>query len=195
MSISTSARQQARPARCPHPVQCPSVARSAPRPRTKWRCYRGCIGAGFGGAIFVHCPRHHRNEIDEGAASMWGRGGQHGDWRADGWALDTANSKPRIRFDASLRGTNESQRAACFTGSRIALACHSHIVRHRRSSVDSTDRVKRPCHFGCSGLRPLASYRSDRPASGVPESSQRLFQHLVATGADATIAAALPRPG
>jgi hypothetical protein len=66
------------------------------------------IGAGFGGAMFVHATIVDRNEIDEWAvAYVSGAAICTGIGALIGWAIDAAKSKPHIRFEpghSSLRG-------------------------------------------------------------------------------------------
>ena len=63
------------------------------------------IGAGFGGAMFAYAFAIDRNELDEWAPSYLGAGAVcTGIGALIGWAIDSANSKPHIRFDASSGG-------------------------------------------------------------------------------------------
>jgi len=82
------------------------------------------IGAGFGGAMFVHAFVIDRNEMDEWATLYVGAATVcTGVGALIGWAMDAANSKPHIRFDASSGGrTKVSVRPAYSRGRGIALA-------------------------------------------------------------------------
>ena len=82
------------------------------------------IGAGFGGAMFVHAIIIDRNEMDEWATLYVGAGAVcTGIGALIGWAMDAANSKPHIRFDASARGkTKVSVKPVYSRGRGIALA-------------------------------------------------------------------------
>jgi hypothetical protein len=63
------------------------------------------IGAGFGGAMFVHAIVIDRNEMDEWAPLYAGTAAVcTGIGALIGWAMDAANSKPHIRFDAASGG-------------------------------------------------------------------------------------------
>ncbi len=62
------------------------------------------IGAGFGGAMFVHAFVVDRNEMDEWAPLYLGVGAVcTGIGALIGWAIDTTRSKPHITFEPSLR--------------------------------------------------------------------------------------------
>ena len=82
------------------------------------------IGAGFGGAMFVHAIVIDRNEMDEWATLYVGAAAVcTGIGALIGWAMDTANSKPHIRFDASSEGrTKVSVQPMYSRGRGIALA-------------------------------------------------------------------------
>lgn len=82
------------------------------------------IGAGFGGAMFVRAIVIDRNEMDEWATLYVGAAAVcTGIGALIGWAMDTANSKPHIRFDASSGGrTKVSVQPVYSGGRRIALA-------------------------------------------------------------------------
>jgi hypothetical protein len=60
------------------------------------------VGAGVGGAMFVHAIVIDRNEMDEWATFYVGAAAVcTGIGALIGWAMDAANSKPHVRFDAS----------------------------------------------------------------------------------------------
>ena len=82
------------------------------------------IGAGFGGAMFVHAVVIDRNEMDEWATLYVGAAAVcTGIGALIGWAMDTAHSKPHIRFDASSEGrTKVSVQPVYSRGRGIALA-------------------------------------------------------------------------
>jgi hypothetical protein len=81
------------------------------------------IGAGVGGAMFVHALIIDRNEIDEWATAYVGAAAIcTGIGALVGWAIDAANSKPHIRFDAASGRTKVSVRPAFSRGRGIALA-------------------------------------------------------------------------
>jgi hypothetical protein len=82
------------------------------------------IGAGVGGAMFVHALIIDRNEIDEWAGLYIGAAAVcTGIGALIGWAIDAANSKPHIRFDASYAGrTKVSVQPVYSRGRGIALA-------------------------------------------------------------------------
>ena len=82
------------------------------------------IGAGFAGAMFVHALVVDRNELDEWAAPYAGSTAIcTGIGALIGWAVDAANSKPQLRFDASAEGkTKVSVRPVFSRGRGIALA-------------------------------------------------------------------------
>lgn len=82
------------------------------------------IGAGFGGAMFVHAFVIDRNEMDEWATPYVGAAAVcTGIGALIGWAIDAANSKPHIRFDAASVGrTKVSVEPAYARGRGIALA-------------------------------------------------------------------------
>jgi hypothetical protein len=82
------------------------------------------IGAGVGGAMFVSALVIDRNEIDEWAAFYVGAAAvSTGIGALIGWAVDAANSKPHIRFDASSAGrTTVSVQPVFSRGRGIALA-------------------------------------------------------------------------
>ena len=82
------------------------------------------IGAGFGGAMFVRAILIDRNEMDEWAAPYVGAAAVcTGIGALIGWAVDAANSKPHIRFDASSgRRTKVSVQPVFSRGRGIALA-------------------------------------------------------------------------
>jgi HAMP domain-containing protein len=82
------------------------------------------IGAAYGGAMFVRAIVIDRNEMDEWATLYVGAAAVcTGIGALIGWAIDAANSKPHIRFDASSGGsTNVSVRPVYSRGHGIALA-------------------------------------------------------------------------
>ena len=82
------------------------------------------IGAAFGGAMFVHAIVIDRNEIDEWATLYVGVAAAcTGIGALIGWAIDAANSKPHIRFDAFARGrTKLSVQPTYSRGRGIVLA-------------------------------------------------------------------------
>ena len=82
------------------------------------------IGAGFGGAMFIHAFVIDRNEIDEWATLYVGAAAVcTGIGALIGWAVDSASSKPHIRFDASSGGrTKVSLQPVYSRGRGIALA-------------------------------------------------------------------------
>ena len=82
------------------------------------------IGAGFGGAMFVRAIVIDRNEMDEWATFYVGAAAVcAGIGALIGWAMDAANSKPHIRFDASSGGrTKVSVQPVYARGRGIALA-------------------------------------------------------------------------
>jgi HAMP domain-containing protein len=114
--------------RGPRDVTIPFTAiQSLERPRDSVRngaVLGAGIGAAFGGAMFIHALVIDRNEMDEwttpyvgGAAVCTGIGA------LIGWAVDAANSKPHIRFDASPGGrTKVSVQPMYSRGRGIALA-------------------------------------------------------------------------
>jgi hypothetical protein len=84
--------------------------RSLERPRDSSRngaLIGATVGAGFAGAMFVSAVVTDRNEIDEWAPIYFGYGALFtGIGGLVGWAIDSANSKPHIRFDRpSAEGT------------------------------------------------------------------------------------------
>jgi hypothetical protein len=82
------------------------------------------IGAGFGGAMFIHAFVIDRNEIDEWATLYVGAAAVcTGIGALIGWAVDSASSKPHIRFDASSGGrTKVSLQPVYSRGRGIAFA-------------------------------------------------------------------------
>jgi hypothetical protein len=101
--------------------------RSLERPRDSSRngaAIGAGIGAGFGGAMFVHAMVIDRNEMDEWATLYVGAAAVcTGIGALIGWAMDAANSKPHIRFEASSPGrTKVSVQPAYSRGRGIALA-------------------------------------------------------------------------
>jgi hypothetical protein len=82
------------------------------------------IGAGLVGVMFVHAIVVDRNEMDEWATSyVAGAALYTGIGALIGWAVDAANSKPHIRFDASSGGrTKISVQPVYSHGRGIALA-------------------------------------------------------------------------
>jgi hypothetical protein len=81
------------------------------------------IGAGLGGAMFISALVVDRNEVDEwagiyigGAALFTGVGA------LVGWAIDNANSKPHIRYEASGGGKTVSLMPLFSRGPGIAVA-------------------------------------------------------------------------
>jgi hypothetical protein len=82
------------------------------------------IGAGFGGAMFVHAIVIDRNEMEEWAPLYIGAAAVcTGLGALVGWAMDAANSKPHIRFDASFGGrTKVSVQPVYSRGRGIGLA-------------------------------------------------------------------------
>lgn len=86
-----------------------SALRSLERPRDSSR-NGALIGAGIGGgvslAMFVYAAAVDYNEIDEWGPTYLAIGGIYtGLGALAGWAIDLANSKPHIRFDAPSTGT------------------------------------------------------------------------------------------
>ena len=82
-----------------------SAIRSLERPRDSSR-NGALIGAGVGAgvslAMFIHAAVIDYNEIDEwGPSSLVGGGVFTGIGALIGWAIDSAHSKPDVRFDAS----------------------------------------------------------------------------------------------
>jgi HAMP domain-containing protein len=114
-------------ARDPRDVTIPLDAiQSLERPRDSARngaLIGAGIGAGFAGAMFVRAVVVDRNELDEWAALYAGTGAVcTGLGALIGWALDAANSKPHIRFDASSgRKTKVSVQPVYSRGRGIAL--------------------------------------------------------------------------
>ena len=114
--------------RGPRDVTIPLDAiQSLERPRDSarnWAAIGAGIGAGFGGAMFVRAIVVDRNEMDEWATSyVAGAALYTGIGALIGWAMDTAHSKPHIRFDASARGkTKVSVKPVYSRGRGIALA-------------------------------------------------------------------------
>ena len=114
--------------RGPRDVTIPLTAiQSLERPRDSARngaAIGAGIGAGFGGAMFVHAIVIDRNEMDEWAAFYVGAAAVcTGIGALIGWAIDAANSKPHIRFDASSGGrTKVSVQPVFSRGRGIALA-------------------------------------------------------------------------
>jgi HAMP domain-containing protein len=82
------------------------------------------IGAGFAGAMFVRAIVIDRNEMDEWATLYVGAAAVcTGIGALIGWAMDAANSKPHIRFDASSRERTQVSVQPVYSGGRgIALA-------------------------------------------------------------------------
>jgi hypothetical protein len=82
------------------------------------------VGAGAGGAMFIHALVVDRNEMDEWAPQYVGAAAVcTGIGALIGWALDAANSKPHITYDASSgRGTSVSVQPVLSGGRGIALA-------------------------------------------------------------------------
>jgi hypothetical protein len=82
------------------------------------------IGAGFGGAMFVHAIVIDRNEMDEWAPLYIGAAAVcTGIGALIGWAIDAANSKLHVRFDASPGGrTKVSVQPLYSRGRGIGLA-------------------------------------------------------------------------
>ena len=82
------------------------------------------IGAAVGGAMFVSAVVIDRNEIDEWAAFYVGAAAVcTGIGALVGWAIDTVNSKPHVRFDASFgRRTAIRVQPTYSRGGGIALA-------------------------------------------------------------------------
>ena len=82
------------------------------------------IGAGLGGAMFVHGVIVDRNEIGEWATAYVGAAAIcTGIGALIGWAVDAANSKPHLRFDApSGVRTRVGVRPVYSRGRGIALA-------------------------------------------------------------------------
>jgi HAMP domain-containing protein len=101
---------------------------SLERPRDSARngsAIGGGIGAGVGAAMFVRALAIDRNEMDEWAALYVGAAAVcTGIGALIGWAMDAANSKPHIRFDASSGGrkTKVSVHPVYAPGRRLALA-------------------------------------------------------------------------
>jgi hypothetical protein len=82
------------------------------------------IGAGFGGALFVHAIVIDRNELEEWAPVYAGVAAVcTGIGALIGWAVDAANSKPHLRFDAStVKRANVRVHPVYARGRGIALA-------------------------------------------------------------------------
>ena len=82
------------------------------------------IGAGYGGAMFVRAIVVDRNEMDEWATLYVGAAAVcTGIGALIGWAMDAANSKPHIKFDAASGGrTKVSVQPVYSRGRGIALA-------------------------------------------------------------------------
>jgi hypothetical protein len=82
------------------------------------------IGAGFSGAMFVRALVIDRNEMDEWATLYVGVAAvSTGIGALIGWAVDAANSKPHIRFDASSGSRTKLSVQPVYSRSRgIALA-------------------------------------------------------------------------
>lgn len=82
------------------------------------------IGAGAGGAMFITALLIDRNEIDEWAPAYAGAAAIcTGIGALVGWAIDAANSKPHIRFDASSGGRTTVNVGALYSrGPGIMLA-------------------------------------------------------------------------
>jgi hypothetical protein len=82
------------------------------------------IGAGVGAAMFVSAAVIDRNEMDEWATFYVGAAAAcTGIGALIGWAMDAANSKPHLRFDAtSAGGTTVSVRPVYARGRGIAVA-------------------------------------------------------------------------
>jgi hypothetical protein len=104
-----------------------TALQSLERPRDSARngATRGAIvGAGFGGAMFVHATIVDRNEIDEWAPIYLGLTAMStGIGALLGWAIDAANSKPHIRFDAPADRRTKLRVQPMFSRGRgIALA-------------------------------------------------------------------------
>ena len=92
--------------RGPQEVTIPLTAiQSLERPRDSARngaVIGAGIGAGVGGAMFVSALVVDRNEIDEWAGFYVGAAAVcTGIGALIGWAVDAANSKPHVRFEAS----------------------------------------------------------------------------------------------
>jgi hypothetical protein len=101
--------------------------RSLERPRDSTRngaAIGAGIGAAFVGSMFVHALVVDRNEFDEWATLYLGAGAIYtGIGALVGWAIDAANSKPQIRFDASSTArATVSVRPVLIRGGGIALA-------------------------------------------------------------------------
>ena len=110
--------------RGPQQVTIPLDAiRSLERPRDSARSgaiVGAGIGAGFGAAMFVRALVVDRNEIDEWAASYAGATAIcAGIGALVGWAVDAANTKPHIKFDAP-------------SGTRTKVSVHPMYSRGRR---------------------------------------------------------------
>ena len=100
--------------------------RSLDRPRDSVRngaAIGAGIGAGVGGAMFVQALVVDRNEIDEwGTVYLGAAAISTGIGTLIGWAIDAANSKPHITFDASSdRRTSVNVRPVLSRGRGIAL--------------------------------------------------------------------------
>jgi hypothetical protein len=104
-----------------------NAIQSLERPRDSAR-NGGAIGAGigaaYGGAMFVRAIVIDRNEMDEWATFYVGAAAVcTGIGALIGWAIDAANSKTHIRFDASPGGrTKVSVQPVYSPGRGIALA-------------------------------------------------------------------------
>jgi hypothetical protein len=82
------------------------------------------IGAAYGGAMFVRAIVIDRNEMDEWATLYVGAAAVcTGIGALIGWAMDAANWKPHIRFDASSGGRTKVTVQPVYSRDRgIALA-------------------------------------------------------------------------
>ena len=114
--------------RAPRDVTIPlNAIQSLERPRDPARngaAIGAGIGAGVGGAMFLHALAIDRNEIDEWAAFYLGAAAVcTGIGALIGWAIDTADSKPHLRFDpSSARRTTVSVQPVYSRHGGIALA-------------------------------------------------------------------------
>jgi HAMP domain-containing protein len=77
------------------------------------------IGAGFGGAMFAYAFVIDRNEMDEWAPLYVGAAAAYtGIGALIGWMIDTANSKPHIRFEPSSGGRTKVSLHPVYSGRR-----------------------------------------------------------------------------
>lgn len=100
------------------------VSLERPRDPVRNGAVRGAmVGAGIGGGLFLYALAVDRNEIDEWAGFYAGfAAATTGVGALIGWAVDAAQSKPAIRFDASPEGRTKIRVHPAFARGRgIAL--------------------------------------------------------------------------